>query len=87
MTYYSENLLACMASGQVSAAEANAHAVAGELTVAKRDGDAALDKAIYEIDAVMNGGVETGVEVPAFMAERMVEMRAILRKLIACGGH
>jgi len=48
--------------------------------------DAVLDKAIYEIDAVMNGGVEEGVEVPAFLVERMAEMREILRKLIACGG-
>lgn len=45
-----------------------------------------LDKAIYEIDAVMNGGVEEGVEVPEFMADRMVKMREILRKLIALGG-
>jgi len=45
-----------------------------------------LDKAIYALDAVMNGGVDEGVEVPEFMAERMVEMRAILRKLLACGG-
>lgn len=44
--------------------------------------DSQIDTSIYEIDAVMNGGVDPGVEVPQFFDSHMVEMRAIIRKLI-----
>ncbi len=42
-----------------------------------------IDQAIYAIDAVMNGGVDAGVEVPAFMPECLDEMRLIMRNLLA----
>lgn len=41
-----------------------------------------IDAAIYEIDSVMNGGVEPGTEVPEFLPEVMEELRAIVRKLL-----
>lgn len=47
--------------------------------------DAHLDEAIYAIDAVMNDA-QPGDEIPPFMLERMEQMRAILRKLIAASG-
>jgi hypothetical protein len=47
--------------------------------------DAQLDAAINELGVVMNGGADEGVEVPPFMEGPMVEMRAIIRKLLAQG--
>jgi hypothetical protein len=41
-----------------------------------------IDRAIYALDAVMNGGVDAGVEVPAFMPECLDEMRLIMRNLL-----
>lgn len=83
-----QNLLAqCLASGQMSAAQANAHLAAGDLpeveVPAGEPTDAQLDAAIYEIDAVMNGGIEDATLVPAFMPMHLESMRAIIRKLYA----
>lgn len=42
--------------------------------------NARIDRAIYEIDAVMNSyDLDTALHVPQFMDEHMVRMRAILR--------
>lgn len=86
----SEELQACFKSGQMSAAEVQAHVAAGELSVAAVDtvSNERLDKIIYDIDAVMQGydyDLATGVavEVPPYTAECLVKMRAILRGLLA----
>jgi hypothetical protein len=42
--------------------------------------DAEIDAAIYEIDAVMND-VSPGTEVPPFLLEYLVKMRAVIRNL------
>ena len=44
--------------------------------------DTVLDATIDALDRVMNG-CEPSDEVPPFIAERQLEMRVILRKLIA----
>ena len=86
---YREKLEMGLVSGQMSSAEVQTHIKAGEMVglipaaVASVPGDdALLDKVIYNIDAVMNDCVPVG-GAPPFMEERMAEMRAILRKLIA----
>lgn len=45
--------------------------------------DSQIDDAINELGVVMNGGIDPGVEVPPFTDECMIELRAIIRKLIA----
>ncbi|MFZ2388025.1 MAG: hypothetical protein WAW69_09480 [Polaromonas sp.] len=45
--------------------------------------DDQIDAAIYKIDAVINGGVDDGVDVPEFMSGPLFEMREIIRKLLA----
>lgn len=85
---YQDDLKVCLASGQMSASEFETHVQAGEMTgliPAARLPDAHLDTAIYAIDAVMNDA-QPGDEIPPFMLERMEQMRAILRKLIAAAG-
>ena len=53
--------------------------------IEKTPTDSQIDNTINGLDRVMNG-CEPGDDVPPFMADCMVEMRAIIRKLLDAGG-
>ncbi len=66
------------------AAQLNSGHAVTEEAIDATDPNAQIDRAIYEIDAVMNGyDLATATHVPPFTPEHMVKMREIIKKLYA----
>lgn len=77
---YRDELEMCVKSGQMTAAEYQAHVAAGETSPT----DAQIDKALYAIDGVMNHADPGVAEMNfPFMPEHLAKMREIIKALYA----